>query len=462
MNELNEEINNLSYQIIGCAIEVHKILGPGLLESAYQNCLIFELKKAGLKVEKEVSLPITYKSIELDHGYRIDLLVNNQIVIELGTHLNEPIIGIKLYSVSGDLLVDVSSNYHVENVQMMNHMKSLRPENEVESYKIITKGNSQGTLIITKYSSLEDSIMAKMFKKALILNSLFSLIIVLIIAIVVGSFISKKISKSIEETEILANEMEIGIDVSNRKTFISEISRLQQRLYDLNTRLRIKQKSRKSLIDQLMHQTGTPLTILKTHIEGIEDGFIELGEKELSVWKNQVENLEAIIMNIGGMIDANKEENKLDVEEFEVSELINQIIAGLKPQFEKKNISLNLLSKKKIYMKSDQYKLSQIFYNLLTNSFKYTLKDGFVNINYKEENKRLVLSIEDSGLGICDFDKEKIFDAYYRSSNAHNIKGEGIGLFVVKENLNLLNGTITVNSELNKGSNFIINIPLII
>ena len=58
--------------------------------------------------------------------------------------------------------------------------------------------------------------------------------------------------------------------------------------------------------------------------------------------------------------------------------------------------------------------------------------------------------------------KEKIFDAYYRSSNAHNIKGEGIGLFVVKENLNLLNGTITVNSELNKGSNFIINIPLTI
>jgi GxxExxY protein len=85
MNELSEELNNLSYQIIGCAIEVHRILGPGLLESAYQNCLIFELKKKGLKVEKEISLPITYKSIELDHGYRIDLLVNNQVVIELKT-----------------------------------------------------------------------------------------------------------------------------------------------------------------------------------------------------------------------------------------------------------------------------------------------------------------------------------------------------------------------------------------
>ncbi|MBC5835311.1 GxxExxY protein [Flavobacterium sp. F372] len=85
MTELSENLNDLSYKIIGCAIEVHKILGPGLLESAYQKCLIFEHEKAGLFVKKEVSLPILYKDIELDHGYRIDLLINNKIVIELKT-----------------------------------------------------------------------------------------------------------------------------------------------------------------------------------------------------------------------------------------------------------------------------------------------------------------------------------------------------------------------------------------
>jgi GxxExxY protein len=85
MTELSEDLNDLSYKIIGCAIEVHKILGPGLLESTYQKCLIFELEKAGLFVRKEVSLPIIYKDIELDHGYRIDLLINNKIVIELKT-----------------------------------------------------------------------------------------------------------------------------------------------------------------------------------------------------------------------------------------------------------------------------------------------------------------------------------------------------------------------------------------
>lgn len=77
--------NNLTEQIIGAAIEVHRTLGPGLLESAYQECLLFELKRLGLAVTKEISLPIIYKDIKLDHGYRIDLLVENKIVIELKT-----------------------------------------------------------------------------------------------------------------------------------------------------------------------------------------------------------------------------------------------------------------------------------------------------------------------------------------------------------------------------------------
>ncbi len=77
--------NELSNIIIGKAIEVHKTLGPGLLESAYKECLFFELNSAGLKVEKEIPLPVIYKEIKLDQGYRIDLLVEDKVVIELKT-----------------------------------------------------------------------------------------------------------------------------------------------------------------------------------------------------------------------------------------------------------------------------------------------------------------------------------------------------------------------------------------
>ena len=77
--------NELSNIIIGCAIEVHRKLGPGLLESAYQECLMYELKNIGLNVKKEVLLPITYKEIKIDKGYRIDILVEEKVVIELKT-----------------------------------------------------------------------------------------------------------------------------------------------------------------------------------------------------------------------------------------------------------------------------------------------------------------------------------------------------------------------------------------
>jgi len=75
--------NEISGKVIGCAIEVHKALGPGLLESAYEECLYYELQAAGLKVEKQKSLPVVYKEVKLEAGYRIDLLVENCVVIEL-------------------------------------------------------------------------------------------------------------------------------------------------------------------------------------------------------------------------------------------------------------------------------------------------------------------------------------------------------------------------------------------
>lgn len=75
--------NRITEDIIGKAIEVHRALGPGLLESAYQECLFYELIKFGYKVEKELALPIVYKEIKLDHGYRIDLLVDRKVVVEI-------------------------------------------------------------------------------------------------------------------------------------------------------------------------------------------------------------------------------------------------------------------------------------------------------------------------------------------------------------------------------------------
>ena len=77
------QYSDLTSKILSCAIEVHKALGPGLLESAYETCLSYELKKAGLNVEQQKAIPVKYKDVMLDCGYRIDILVEDTIIVEL-------------------------------------------------------------------------------------------------------------------------------------------------------------------------------------------------------------------------------------------------------------------------------------------------------------------------------------------------------------------------------------------
>jgi len=75
--------NKISKIVVDCALKVHRQLGPGLLESAYQECLLYELVDQGLQVEKEKAMPLIYNDVKLDIGYRIDLLINNKLVIEI-------------------------------------------------------------------------------------------------------------------------------------------------------------------------------------------------------------------------------------------------------------------------------------------------------------------------------------------------------------------------------------------
>jgi GxxExxY protein len=79
----NDRLDQISRRIIGAAIEVHRHLGPGLLESAYQSCLVYELKQLDLKVEEQKPLPVVYKQVKLDCGYRLDMVVEDEVIVEV-------------------------------------------------------------------------------------------------------------------------------------------------------------------------------------------------------------------------------------------------------------------------------------------------------------------------------------------------------------------------------------------
>jgi len=107
------ELNKITEKIIGCAIEVHKNLGPGLLESSYVACLNYELVNAGLDVKQQLGLPLVYKEIQLELGYRLDLLVDSQVVVEIKSvetlkevHISQVLTYLKLSKASVGLLMN--------------------------------------------------------------------------------------------------------------------------------------------------------------------------------------------------------------------------------------------------------------------------------------------------------------------------------------------------------------------
>lgn len=109
--------NQLAKTIIGCALEVHKKLGPGLLESAYQECLFYKLRKENLVVEKEKPMPLIFEEVQLSCGYRIDLLVEGKVLLELKSveslndvHLAQTLTYMKLGDYKLGLLINFNVN----------------------------------------------------------------------------------------------------------------------------------------------------------------------------------------------------------------------------------------------------------------------------------------------------------------------------------------------------------------
>jgi GxxExxY protein len=115
--------NEISHTIIGVAIELHKAVGPGLLESAYENALAFDLKQLGLDVKQQVPMPFIYKEVKQDIGYRIDLMINHKVIIEVKSiealapvHFAQTLTYLKLSGLRSGLLINFNSKLLKEQI----------------------------------------------------------------------------------------------------------------------------------------------------------------------------------------------------------------------------------------------------------------------------------------------------------------------------------------------------------
>ena len=391
-----------------------------------------------------------------------DSYTQQQLSVQLESHLDDPIISIKLYDAKGDLIASAEnvtgSGYGMMN-GMMNKMMHAHSE-EVDSFDISVGGAAMGVLHITRYSALNQSAVSTGFRYALIRNSLLSFLIVLFLLSLIGIFVSKRLSRDLTDTSVLAMRIDMGDQPRYKPSGVREIKIIQTSLEELQNRLKIKQKGRKRVVDEFVHQTRTPLSILKMHLEGLEDGVIRMSGEEIKVCQAQIDDLAAIISNMSMLLDADRPPEAVRAEQFDLHTLLQQIVNGMKVAYDNKKISLHMHNSDKAVITTDKYKLSQSIYNLLANAYKFTAPNGEVMVSYELTDTVVTIRIRDSGAGIAKEDIPRLFEAYYRGKNAEKTSGDGLGLYVVKENTEQMGGTIAVRSDPGVGSEFIMTIPV--
>jgi len=384
-------------------------------------------------------------------------LTAEQVSMQLESHLDDPIVNIKLYSAGGALLGQAG----VQRGMMSGMMGNMMRQNaeEVDSITLTEGQATIGFLHITRYATLSHSLGPVLFLGSLLRSAALSFALVLVVVVSIGLLMSRRLSRDLRKTAAQALAVDMGESGSYQSSKVREIRILQASLQELRSRLNIGQTARKRALDELVHQTRTPLTILQTHLEGVADGVLSMDEQEIAVCREQIGSIEASISNISTLLDAARQAEAPDFEPVDLGALLRQIVQGLKVQFDQKGVALSLQADVQDKWNTDRYKLSQCIYNLLNNAYKYTGTGGSVVLACHQSGQTVTIAVRDTGPGIAPADLAQLFDAYYRGPGTQTVPGDGLGLYVVRENMRQLGGSAEVHSVPGQGSEFVLTLP---
>lgn len=290
-------------------------------------------------------------------------------------------------------------------------------------------------------------------------------ILVIILSLVVSYFISRKISKPIIKMKNKAHEMATGnYNVTFEKSDIEEINELSKTLNYACSELVKTEDLRRELMANVSHDLKTPLTMIKAYAELIRDvthNDEEKMNKNLNTIIEETDRLNILVNDILELSKMKSNSTPLEIEEFDLNELIKKIISRYDIYIEKENYKIEYKEQKDLIIKADKKRMEQVIYNLINNAINYTGDDKKVFIRIKQDKHKIRVEIKDTGKGIEKKDLEYIWDKYYKVDKTHSRVqiGSGIGLSIVKNILISHKFEYGVESKINKGTTFYFIIP---
>lgn len=330
------------------------------------------------------------------------------------------------------------------------------------TFEIKSDGKIVGYVEIGQYSSVLLSEEDVNFKASINKSIIASGILTLVIIVTISLYFSKQFSIPIKEVANMSVSLSKGNfnAKSSTESNIEELENLRKSVNILAKKLKHQDNLRKRLVSDISHEIRTPLNVLQNNLEAMIDGVFPVTADRLNYLNQEVVRFGRLLNNLNVLKEFESESIKLNFETVFLDELLEDISKDFYVVGENKkiNLSYNLESGEKYIITGDKDKLRQVFINLLSNAIKFTEENGKIDLKLYSTDKKYIVEVKDSGIGIKREDQPFIFERLYRGDKSrHQIEGSGIGLTIVKNILQLHYATIDVKSEEGKGSIFIVS-----
>ncbi len=339
-----------------------------------------------------------------------------------------------------------------------NHMNIRQlPDNfpgQTKSEEIYVDGQKKLTLHWKEINAENqlDSELYNYFKENIYRAIILSALVVIFLIIILSFILSKKLTMPLIKVKNAALDVAQGNYQQNIKSKgDDELAELINAFNLMSKKLTKLEKIRKESTSDLAHELRTPLTTIKGYLEAIEDGKIKADKESIKEMQEETARMTNLINKLNEFADAQNKILNLNEKKMNLTPLIKKIIKQHQKSLEEKHINLKIKLKQDLYIKGDQNSLFQIFNNIIENAIKYNVKNGSIEIYDSREKNNIIISIQDSGVGINSEDLPYIFERFYRADKSRNSsnQGTGIGLAVVKELMEAHQGRINVESNKN-------------
>ena len=323
-------------------------------------------------------------------------------------------------------------------------------------------GKTAGVMVVTASTESRFALEEGLIEKASLYQLMMFVLVLILVFLVTGI-----ITKPFDTITLFLNRVAEGnLDEDISEESYRETKRISRAVNRTLRTLKKVEQSRQEFVSNVSHELKTPITsirVLADSLMGMEDAPKELYQEFMSDISDEIDRESKIIDDLLTLVKMDKASAEINVAQGNINGVIEMILKRLRPIARKRNIELIFESMRDVTADIDEVKFSLAVNNLVENAIKYNKEDGWVRVTLDADHKFFYIKVADSGIGIPEEFKDRVFERFYRVDKARSREtgGTGLGLAITKNVILMHHGGIRVESAEGVGTTFMVRIPLI-